>query len=129
MQGENILTKYSNVFSTSNIDLTPEQTTATGVCPSSTKSVLISKVCSAPRWTPPIPPVAIMGKSDKFAINIVALTVVPPFSFWATTVDISLREHLIVLIESDLASVCSCSLFKPTCICPFKIPIVAGTAP
>lgn len=126
---ENILTRYSNVFSISNIDLTPEQTTATGVRPSSSKSVLISKLFSAPRWTPPMPPVAIIGKSNKFEINIVALTVVPPFSFWATTVDISLREHLIVLVESDLASICSCSSFKPTCICPFKIPIVAGIAP
>lgn len=112
----------------SNIDLTPEQTTATGVRPSSIKSVLISKVISAPRWTPPIPPVAIIGKFNRFAINIVALTVVPPFNFWATIVDMSLLEHLTVL-ECDCANICNCSLFKPTCICPFKIPIVAGTAP
>ena len=36
------LTKCSNVFGISRIALTPEHTTATGVCPSSFKSALIS---------------------------------------------------------------------------------------
>lgn len=36
-------TRYSNVRGISRIDLTPAQTTATGVLPSSIKSALISK--------------------------------------------------------------------------------------
>eukprot|EP00619_Florenciella_sp_RCC1007_P004234 CAMPEP_0205936778 /NCGR_PEP_ID=MMETSP1325-20131115/42391_1 /ASSEMBLY_ACC=CAM_ASM_000708 /TAXON_ID=236786 /ORGANISM="Florenciella sp., Strain RCC1007" /LENGTH=53 /DNA_ID=CAMNT_0053306969 /DNA_START=77 /DNA_END=238 /DNA_ORIENTATION=- len=41
----------------SKIDLTPAQTTATGVRRSSVKSADTSKVVAAPRCTPPTPPV------------------------------------------------------------------------
>jgi len=54
-------TRYSKVFAMSRIDLTPAETTATGVRPSSVRSALTSKVVSAPRWTPPIPPVTKIG--------------------------------------------------------------------
>jgi hypothetical protein len=36
------------------------------------------KVCSAPRWTPPMPPVAKSGMPAAAAAIIVAATVVPP---------------------------------------------------
>lgn len=39
----------------SKIDLTPLDTTATADLPNSVKSAEISKVCSAPLCTPPIP--------------------------------------------------------------------------
>ena len=55
------LTRYSSVFSMSSIDLTPAETTATGVRPSSVRSALTSNVVSAPRWTPPMPPVTKIG--------------------------------------------------------------------
>ena len=42
----------------SRIDLAPAQTTATRVRASSTRSAEMSNVSSAPRWTPPMPPVA-----------------------------------------------------------------------
>ncbi len=45
----------------SNIDLTPADITATGVLPNSVRSALTSIEVSAPRWTPPIPPVTKMG--------------------------------------------------------------------
>jgi len=51
------LAKYSRVFPISRTDFTPAETTAIGARPSSLKSQLMSKVTSAPRWTPPIPPV------------------------------------------------------------------------
>ena len=42
----------------SRIDFAPAQTTATRVRDSSTRSAEMSNVSSAPRWTPPMPPVA-----------------------------------------------------------------------
>lgn len=124
-----VSTKYSKVLPISRIDLMPEQTTATGVRPSSIRSALMSRVNSAPLWTPPIPPVAIIGIPAACAINIVPLTVVPPFNPCDRMKEMSLREHFMVLVESALAKVSSCSLFKPTYILPSMIPIVAGTTP
>lgn len=127
---EDTLARYSKVLPISRIDLTPEQTTATGVRPSSVMSALTSKVSSAPLWTPPIPPVAIIGIPAARAINIVALTVVPPSNLRETMEETSLREHLTVLpLESALDRIFNCCSFNPTWIVPPMMPIVAGTAP
>jgi len=55
------LTRYSRVLPMSKIDFTPADMTATGVFPNSVRSALTSIDDSAPRWTPPIPPVTKMG--------------------------------------------------------------------
>ena len=56
----------------------PAQTTATGVRASSSRSAEISKLVSAPRCTPPIPPVANTFIPARCAQIIVAATVVAP---------------------------------------------------
>lgn len=129
-------TKYSRVLGMSRMALTPAQTTATGFRPSSMRSELTSRVTSAPRWTPPIPPVAIIGIPAICAIVTVPPTVVPPCSLCRTTVDMSLREHLIALFSSEeLSPFAHLANFSrrlgliPTCTFPSNIAIVAGTAP
>ena len=63
----------------------PALTTATLVCAISVKSALISIVFSAPRCTPPIPPVTKILTPAILAIRIVAATVVAPNNFLLTT--------------------------------------------
>ena len=56
----------------------PAQTTMTGVCASSSRSAEMSIVVSAPRCTPPMPPVAKTSMPAMAAIIIVVVTVVAP---------------------------------------------------
>lgn len=77
--GTPIVSKYSKVFDISKIDLTPAETTLTGVLASSVKSAEISNVYSAPRWTPPMPPVTKTFIPARLAKYIVPATVVEPF--------------------------------------------------
>ena len=58
--------------------LAPAQTTATGVRASSSRSAEMSRVCSTPRWTPPMPPVAKTRMPARRAQIMVAATVVEP---------------------------------------------------
>src|ERR1051325_6999087 len=60
------------------MDLAPEQTTATGKRARAPRSELTSSVSEAPRWTPPIPPVANTPMPARCAASIVAATVVEP---------------------------------------------------
>lgn len=69
----------------SKIDFIPAETTIRGVFDNYTISAEISNVVSAPLWTPPIPPVTNTLIPTKFAICIVAATVVDPFNFFART--------------------------------------------
>ncbi|CAD6234104.1 GSCOCG00007556001-RA-CDS [Cotesia congregata] len=72
-----------------------------------------------------MPPVAITAIPARFAIVTVAPTVVPPFKPPAAIEQISLAEHLNVLV-SGFDSLWICSSFIPTWISPSIIPIVAG---
>ena len=83
--GTPIVSKYSRVFGISRIDLTPAQMTPTGVFESSRRSAEMSKVYSAPRCTPPIPPVTNILIPARLARYIVPATVVEPFIFLAIT--------------------------------------------
>ena len=56
----------------------PAQTTQTGVLASSCRSAEISMVFSAPRCTPPMPPVAKKRMPAMEAMIIVVATVVAP---------------------------------------------------
>ena len=58
--------------------LAPAQTTATEVWASSWRSAEMSMVVSAPRWTPPMPPVAKTRMPASSAIIMVVATVVAP---------------------------------------------------
>ena len=60
--------------------LAPAATTVTGVWASSLRSAEMSKLSSAPRCTPPIPPVAKTAIPARCATIIVAATVVAPVS-------------------------------------------------
>ena len=92
--GTPIVSRYSSVLGMSKIDFTPAQMTLTGVFESSNKSAEISKVYSAPRCTPPMPPVTKILMPAMFAIYIVPATVVDPFILRAMTNARSRREHL-----------------------------------
>ena len=73
------VSKTSNVLPISKIDLTPAQmTTVFFALESSVKSLEISNVVSASRWTPPMPPVTKTGIFNMSATNNVAETVVAP---------------------------------------------------
>ena len=78
--GTPCVSRYSSVSGTSRIAFGPAQTTAIGVRASSSRSELMSSdgaaPPTAPRWTPPIPPVAKTAIPAAWAAIIVALTVV-----------------------------------------------------
>ncbi len=64
----------------SRIDFTPAEITATSVRDSSVRSALVSKVCGAPRCTPPSPPVTNTRIPASAARRMVAATVVAPWT-------------------------------------------------
>jgi len=82
---------------------------------------------SAPRWTPPIPPVAKTSIPAAAAAIIVAETVVA-----AQPPPMSARERLgldAFITPFAVARVTSCPSSRPTMIRPPRMAIVAGTAP
>lgn len=79
--GTPCVSRYSSVLGISNIDLAPAEITVIYVIPSSVKSAEISKDVSAPRCTPPIPPVTKILIPAMLAQIMVAATVVEPFYF------------------------------------------------
>mmetsp|Transcript_155528 Transcript_155528/g.274646 ORF Transcript_155528/g.274646 Transcript_155528/m.274646 type:complete len:216 (+) Transcript_155528:698-1345(+) len=88
------VSKYSIVLGRSRIDFAPAQTTVTGVRPSSVRSAETSHDSSAPRCTPPMPPVTKTLMPAMCAMSMVAETVVAPSFCRATTVERSRRETL-----------------------------------
>src|SRR5207245_1509407 len=74
----------SSVLGRSRMIFAPEQKTATGERPSSSRSADSSS--GRPRWTPPMPPVAIKRIPAIAATRIVAATVVAPTEPCATAV-------------------------------------------
>ena len=114
----------------------PAQTTAIGVRPSSSRSDEMSSDAgtpprppSAPRCTPPIPPVANTRIPAACAAIIVAETVVAaqPPSLSATA--IVGRAALRTEPAGAVASASSASASSPTSSRPSRIATVAGTAP
>ena len=90
--GTPFVSRTSNDFPMSRIDLIPAQTTVTGVLPNSSKSADISILVSAPLCTPPIPPVANTCKPAKCAKIIVPDTVVAALALDAQAYAKSLRD-------------------------------------
>jgi len=76
------------------VDLAPAQTTITGVRASSSRSAEISMVVSAPRCTPPMPPVANTWMPAMWAMIMVVVTVVAPSRPSATSTGRSRRLAL-----------------------------------
>ena len=73
-----MVSRYSRVLGISSSDLAPAQTTATPVLANSWRSAEISKVVSAPRCTPPMPPVAnTLIPAISASIMVVATVVAP----------------------------------------------------
>ena len=87
----------------------------------------MSKLCSAPRWTPPMPPVAKTLMPASAAASIVAATVVPPVRPAEMAKARSARESFIA--PEDFASSASSGADSPIFSRPFRMAIVAGTAP
>lgn len=114
----------------SRIDLTPADTTATGVRPNSVKSALISHVSSTFLWTPPMPPVTKTSIPAIWAHIIVPDTVVAPtppaWRQWAISL---LLIFLTFPCDPSSANLCNSLSDSPTCIFLSMIAIVAGTAP
>ena len=87
----------------------------------------MSKVVSAPRCTPPIPPVAKTAMPARAATAIVAATVVLASDLATTTAERSRRDALRTPVA--LPSRSSASAVSPTLMRPPRTAIVAGTAP
>ncbi len=115
MVGTPWVSNTSNVFGISKIDLTPAQTTATGVYPNSIKSADISKVFSPSLCTPPIPPVTNILMPARFAKIMVAATVVEPSIYFIIEYARSLLEHFITSRFSIFAfdRYSNCYVVKP----------------
>ena len=77
------------------MDLAPAQMTMTGVLASSSRSAEMSMVFSAPRCTPPMPPVAKTSMPAMWAMIIVVVTVVAPSMPRAHTTARSRRDTLV----------------------------------
>ena len=77
------------------MDFAPAHTTSTGVWASSSRSAEMSMVTSAPRCTPPMPPVANTRIPARAAMIIVVATVVAPSSPRAISTGRSRREALV----------------------------------
>ena len=88
----------------------------------------MSKVSSAPRCTPPMPPVAKISMPASSAIYIVAATVVPAAPWRAATAARSRRDALTTPPERR-ASRSSSSRVRPTLKRPLRTATVAGVAP
>ena len=76
--GTPMVSRYSRVAGTSRMDLTPEQTTATGVLARAARSPETSQLSRASLCTPPRPPVAKRRIPASAARCAVAATVVAP---------------------------------------------------
>ncbi len=128
MTGTPLVSRYSSVRPRSRMALAPAQTTSTGVRPSSSRSAEISIVVSAPRCTPPMPPVANTWIPARCAMIIVVATVVAPSAPRATSTGRSRREAFVtagpVLPRYSISSAVS-----PAFSLPLITQIVAGTAP
>lgn len=122
-------TRNSRVLGMSKIDLTPLETTAIDVLPSSVRSAETSIVLSTSRCTPPIPPVAKISIPTKLAHIIVPETVVPPFKPLLRTYARSLLEVFKVGVIAPFPKISKSPTHKPTLILPLIIAIVAGTDP
>ena len=94
MTGTPSVSRISSVFGRSRIALAPAATTVTGVSDSSRRSAEMSKLVSAPRCAPPMPPVAKTSIPARCAPIIVAATVVAPVPPVARHAARSARESL-----------------------------------
>ena len=111
----------------SRIALAPAETTMTGVRASSSRSAEMSKLFSAPLWTPPMPPVANTLMPASAAAIIVAATVVPPVRPSATAKARSARDSFMAPVACASAS--RSPSVSPIFSRPSMTAIVAGTAP
>src|SRR5215210_6916703 len=109
------------------MDLTPEQTTATGVRARAARSAETSQLPRASRCTPPKPPVAKSLIPASAARWAVAATVVAPWLPFAAATARSRAESLATPAALAISSRSSGS--RPTFAIPPITPTVAGTAP
>ena len=106
----------------------PAQMTITGVFASSSRSAEMSMVVVAPRWTPPMPPVAKTFIPAMAAMIIVVVTVVAPSSPRATSTGRS-RLEAFMTPRPFLPRYSIWSGVSPAFRRPPMMAIVAGTAP
>ena len=136
MTGTPRVSRYSSVAGTSRIAFGPAQTTAIAVRPSSSRSdemssdagAPVADASSAPRWTPPMPPVANTRIPAAAAAIIVADTVVaaqPPSA--SATARLG-RAALRTDPAGAVASASSAAASNPTSSRPSRTATVAGTA-
>ena len=128
MTGTPLVSRYSSVRPRSRMLFAPAHTTITGVPASSSRSAEMSMVVSAPRCTPPMPPVANTLMPAMCAMIMVVVTVVAPSAPRATIAARSRRETFATL-RPDLPRYSISSGDRPALSLPPMIAIVAGTAP
>mmetsp|Transcript_28089 Transcript_28089/g.61651 ORF Transcript_28089/g.61651 Transcript_28089/m.61651 type:complete len:219 (-) Transcript_28089:436-1092(-) len=142
MAGTPNVSSCSSVSLMSSIDLTPADTTTTGVLASSYRSADMSSVVSAPRCTPPVPPVTKVDMPAKLASFMVDATVVAPhwcppslptvlyLPFLANNSGKSLVEHLPARFSCpDTARSAISTSLRPIRHTPPLTATVAGTTP
>jgi hypothetical protein len=112
----------------SRIDFAPLHTTATDVVASSSMSALTSNDRAAPRWTPPIPPVAMTAIPAAWASRRVALTVVEA-SLPAARSGPRSRDPAFATCACGSARRSRSAPGAPTIALPSTMAVVAGTAP
>src|SRR5215469_14431022 len=117
----------SSVAGMSRMDLTPAETTVTGVRDSTVRSADSSKVSPAPRCTPPRPPVANTRIPARSASTDVAATVVPPVTFLA--IAMAMSRLLTLTTDSSAATRSSSSGVRPILATPSTSAIVAAVTP
>src|SRR6478609_4816463 len=117
----------SRVAATSRIDLTPAHTTRTGVRERVVKSADSSHVSTAPRCTPPRPPVANTAMPARAARCAVDATVVAPMPPRAAT--LARSRTLTLTTDDSVATRPSASSSSPIRATPSTTAMVAGTAP
>ena len=128
MTGTPLVSRYSRVNPRSKMDLAPAQMTMTGVRASSSRSAEMSIVVSAPRCTPPTPPVAKTRMPANAAMIIVVATVVAPSCFRAASTGKSRRDALVTAVPF-LPRYSISSGVRPAFRRPPMTAMVAGTAP
>ncbi len=99
----------------------------TSVRPASVRSAEMSNVCCQPRWTPPMPPVAMKWMPAIAHAASVPATVVAPH--WPETAHVARSRPETLRTSSVWASRSMSSSSSPTLTAPSMTAMVAGTAP
>src|ERR671937_2820322 len=127
MTGTPLVSSVSSVAGMSRSDLAPAQTTHTAERAISPRSAETSRVSAQPRWTPPIPPVAMKWMPAIVHTAMVPPTVVAPEA--PETAHVARSRGPTLRMSGPVASRSRSASSRPTRTAPSITATVAGTAP